>query len=775
MESRYFRAARVAVVLLGMTAAAWAQIGVFGGVQGGMNAARSGTGAPPSSLGANGDLYIDTTPGAQKLYGPKVGGAWPAGIPFTGSTPCGTASASALGCLIVPANSGLSVDASGHLSVTAGAFLGDPGTNGILMRTAAGTTGVANGSNLPSGYGYANLSGAPTDLGQFTNSQMGYLAAPTATASSSLLSVSNGTLMEDRSDPAMSTFNIGFHNWLTKITNVVLLGDSWTEGAGFTSFRNVWAEQLRTYLQSNSGSHGSGIVPLHTSSGAWALTGTWNTLNNLGPYQNGSNAFGMLYQASGTANTAAMTVKYYGDHLLVYYATYMDSGSGFTVTIDGTTTTTCGAATSASYTAATCSAAAAALGWHTAVIAPPATGNCYLYGAEWLVGTTGLSVHNLGRGAARSEAFGTNPATQMAWLKQIGGGVQLAVIALGVNDAGTSVPLATYQANLQAIITYLKTNFSPAPSILILDQGNASATYAGSYPQSAYTAIEQQLALANGAMFLSVSRRWGAYTNASALGVMYSDGLHPNDAGHLDIAQMVERRIVENTIPYVQTYPSLSQFMGNPTHNAGNETSSTGFGQGALGTGNFGSTGYNTGVGQNACYNLTTGHNNTCVGQYAGGTGPTTGLGNTLIGSNAQAGSATSYAVQLGGGTNGISNTAQYQAWNFLDSNGYGDFRVIKLSAGSVSTSGNSAVAVFGITHLTGTIPITILNPPPTSVGQSNGGQTGTFTGCVKLIADSGTTMTTGGNISAAYTLAAGKMYDACFDGTVWYLMGSGI
>ncbi len=150
-------------VLLVFTAVAFAQIGVFGGVQGGMNATYSGTGAPANSLGINGDLYIDTTAGAPTLYGPKANGTWPPGIPLGGSgtTLCNAASSSTLGCLIVPPNSGLTVDANGHVSVTAGAFLGDPGSNGLVVRTAAGATGVAKSSDLPSGYPYGNLSNAP--------------------------------------------------------------------------------------------------------------------------------------------------------------------------------------------------------------------------------------------------------------------------------------------------------------------------------------------------------------------------------------------------------------------------------------------------------------------------------------------------------------------------------------------------------------------------------------------------------------------------------------
>lgn len=40
----------------------------------------SGAGTPSSTVGADGDYYIDTTVGAVKLFGPKAGGAWPTGV-----------------------------------------------------------------------------------------------------------------------------------------------------------------------------------------------------------------------------------------------------------------------------------------------------------------------------------------------------------------------------------------------------------------------------------------------------------------------------------------------------------------------------------------------------------------------------------------------------------------------------------------------------------------------------------------------------------------------
>jgi hypothetical protein len=44
----------------------------------------NGSGAPSNALGTNGDFYIDPT--AQKIYGPKAAGVWPAGILYKGAT-----------------------------------------------------------------------------------------------------------------------------------------------------------------------------------------------------------------------------------------------------------------------------------------------------------------------------------------------------------------------------------------------------------------------------------------------------------------------------------------------------------------------------------------------------------------------------------------------------------------------------------------------------------------------------------------------------------------
>jgi len=1028
---------RSVLVLLTFTAAASAQIGVFGGVQGGMNATRSGTGAPADSLGVNGDLYIDTTAGSPRLYGPKASGHWPTGIALggSGSTLCNAASSSSLGCLIVPPNSGLTVDANGHVSVTAGAFLGDPGSNGLLTRTAAGATAVAKAGDLPTGYPYASLANAPTlgsaaglaassllsdsganglikrtgqgttaaasagdlptgypyanlanapvigsaaglaassllsdsganglikrtgqgttavalagdlptgypyaslanapaigsaaglsassllsdsganglikrtgqgttavaaagdlpvgypyaslanapaigsaaalsansllsdsganglikrtgqgttavaaagdlpagypyasltnapaipsDVSALTDSNAKFIASATATPASSLMTISNGGLMVDRSDPAMAAFNVCFHNYTTRYCNVALIGDSWTEGGGSgASASNYWAVQLQKYLQANSFYHGAGIIPIHTSSGAWAWGGsTYSstnlppTVNALGPNQtvggSTANTFGTLYQLSGTANTVTLGTynyttnstgtRFYADTYVIYYATSTDTAAGFTVTISNTsssgvvtssTAVTCGATTTASYTPGVCTIPAptvggTALNWDTLTITPPATGNAYIYGVEpvavnnpvaplALNGYTnvGVSVYNFARGGANSNAFGSSTAMQLAFLPQVyGGQVQLAIISLGLNDWGQSISTSTYQTNLQNIVSYLQAHFSGI-SILILDQGNADTsryTNGNGNTQADFRAIEKKVANTYGCAYLSIGERWGTFPNANTnLQVMNPDGLHPNDAGYIDIAQMIERRIVEQTLAFTQLYPGQTEISGNQTHNANFETSSTYLGQNAGGSGNSGSTGFNTGIGQNACSNITTGHNNLCIGQYT--PGPTTGSNDSLVGSNAKVGNAVNGSFQLGMGINNTSNTGQFQGWNFIDAYGYVYARALMLGT-STAASASSVGLTYGINHLTGTISVSTMTLP-TSAATGGGAAGSAFTGCLKIIADSGFTTGTSGNIFAAYTLAAGKMYEACYDGSKWYFSGSGI
>jgi hypothetical protein len=108
------------------------------------NTVLNGTGAPASSLGNDGDFYLDTQ--ADVLYGPKAGGAWP----MTGTSlvgPAGPAGTPGSGATVTPLSSGDSHCGNGGAAVTDG--------NGNTAYACSGATGPAG----PAGVGTAGPSG----------------------------------------------------------------------------------------------------------------------------------------------------------------------------------------------------------------------------------------------------------------------------------------------------------------------------------------------------------------------------------------------------------------------------------------------------------------------------------------------------------------------------------------------------------------------------------------------------------------------------------------
>lgn len=75
-------AAETMVRNVGIAACILADQAAAAGAYGQVNTILSGSGAPPDSLGVDGDFYIDTD--VLDFYGPKVAGAWPAGVSLGG-------------------------------------------------------------------------------------------------------------------------------------------------------------------------------------------------------------------------------------------------------------------------------------------------------------------------------------------------------------------------------------------------------------------------------------------------------------------------------------------------------------------------------------------------------------------------------------------------------------------------------------------------------------------------------------------------------------------
>ena len=145
----------------------------------------------------------------------------------------------------------------------------------------------------------------------------------------------------------------------------------------------------------------------------------------------------------------------------------------------------------------------------------------------------GVSIHNISHGYARSDAYGADTANQLAFLDHIPGGIQLAVINLGVNDSidGTGSTTSEYRSNMQNIISYLR-QLNPDMSILIYDEISTNPGEAATLlPQSLIREQEQQLAQANRISYYSPLSSWGDFATASQRGYFTSDGVHPTDLG----------------------------------------------------------------------------------------------------------------------------------------------------------------------------------------------------------------------------------------------------
>lgn len=83
-------------------------------------------------------------------------------------------------------------------------------------------------------------------------------------------------------------------------------------------------------------------------------------------------------------------------------------------------------------------------------------------------------------------------------------------------------------------------------------------------------------------------------------------------------------------------------------------------------------------------------------------------------------------------------------------------------NVGPVIASASTIAPANSIQHVTGTSTISTINPPSP--------MSSTIGGCITLIADGAWTTATGGNISAVLIAVAGTPYQACYDGSVWYL-----
>lgn len=332
----------------------------------------------------------------------------------------------------------------------------------------------------------------------------------------------------------------------------------------------------------------------------------------------------------------------------------------------------------------------------------------------------GLIVTNLGVSGSTS----ANLASHYASIPALNSGNQdsyrLISIEHGINDAATSVPLATFRANIEAAIAHIKGKNWPNNKILIIN-GN----YCSSAPlipvQQAYADEAILIAKEQGVQYADIYN----YTKNNGGSSLLADGVHPTTSGgevyargviasmqgggeFTNALSVVNGIVAGNIKSYSDSYVSgmtIGKGTGNIVNNTANGfeallnittgNRNTGVGYQVL---KFNTTGAsNSGTGYRALYSNTTGSNNSGWGWQAVMTN-TTGSNNTGNGVNSLALNTTGSDNTASGfqslisNTTGLKNTGTgvsslYSNTSGVENTGIGYHSLLNLNSGSNNTA----------------------------------------------------------------------------------------
>jgi hypothetical protein len=127
----------------------------------GINTLLSGKGAPKSTVGIDGDFYIDTN--KMNIYGPKVNGKWPSAVPMKGA-PGTNGTNGTNGITGATGAKGTSTTGSDGAPGLAGPS-GSPGATGPAGSGSPGATGAAGSNGASGSNGTNGTNGLPGSIG----------------------------------------------------------------------------------------------------------------------------------------------------------------------------------------------------------------------------------------------------------------------------------------------------------------------------------------------------------------------------------------------------------------------------------------------------------------------------------------------------------------------------------------------------------------------------------------------------------------------------------
>lgn len=256
------------------------------------NSVLNGHGAPASSLGVDGDWYVDnTTPTSLVIYGPKAAGAWGSGVPFGGSggallaannlsdVQSATTSRTNLGLGTAATQASSAFDASGAATTAEAAAIADAATKYLPLRPwLFDVTAAAYGAK---GDGQFVTDGAMSS---------GSAVLTSATANFSSNDVGKAVMVKGAGAAGVTTLvtTIASRQSATQIT----LAASNASGSNVTAALAMWATDDTAHVQAAinaaltyAATHGSATVYLPVGAGrfygiAGALQTGGSTLGN---------------------------------------------------------------------------------------------------------------------------------------------------------------------------------------------------------------------------------------------------------------------------------------------------------------------------------------------------------------------------------------------------------------------------------------------------------------------------------------------------------------
>jgi lysophospholipase L1-like esterase len=366
------------------------------------------------------------------------------------------------------------------------------------------------------------------------------------------LSVTGGAyaLTQDPGRLPLKRFRQALATVETTALNWWAIGDSITECTGASKLDNGYPYRLIRALQKQTtvaARGGFGYLPTYLpafsgSSGSdnyWTFAGGTTITLSSWLFGSGRINFG--------ASTSA-TLTYTGTSCVIHHQVGAATSVPFTVTVDGgapvtvTPSTTGGATFRGVYTTPT-----VARGVHTVVCAPVGSTVMTIVGATLFDGdeTGGIHAYVNGVSGANSTTVATNQAGATATLDQaaVTPNPALVTIHLGTNN---SIP-AALQTDLTTIIANVKAACTITPSFLVIAPPRTS----GISPTTSATldaAVRAVTAAdpSNVASLVLSDHVIDAPTvgNNYAQGIFTTDAIHPSDAGHLFLAQLLLGRLI---------------------------------------------------------------------------------------------------------------------------------------------------------------------------------------------------------------------------------------